>query len=71
MTHDKLIRMATQMADFFRSQDDRPASQAVAEHINETWTPRMRQEFVDRIRAGAEADPILRDAVAFVRLPAA
>ncbi|WP_347266409.1 formate dehydrogenase subunit delta [Paracoccus sp. (in: a-proteobacteria)] len=71
MTQDKLIRMATQMADFFRSQGDRPAPEAVAQHINETWTPRMRQEFVDHIRAGAEADPILCAAVAFVRLPAA
>jgi formate dehydrogenase subunit delta len=31
----------------------------------------MRQDFVDQIRAGAEADPVVREAAAFVRLPAA
>ncbi|ABL70938.1 formate dehydrogenase subunit delta [Paracoccus denitrificans] len=69
--HSKLIRMATQMAQFFTSQPDRPAPEAVAAHINESWSPRMRQDFVDQIRAGAEADPIVREAAAFVRLPAA
>lgn len=66
----KLIRMATQMADFFRSQPDRPPAQAVAEHINGNWAPQMRLDFVALIRDGAEADPIVRDAAAFVRLPA-
>lgn len=72
MSHDdsKLIRMATQMADFFRSQPDRPAPQAVAAHINDNWTPRMRQAFVALIRAGAQADPIVRDAADLVRVPA-
>lgn len=66
---DKLIRMAGQMADFFRSQPDRPAPQAVAAHINDSWTYRMRRELVERLEAGAEADPILREAVAFIDLP--
>ncbi len=69
--HSKLIRMATQMAQFVTSQPDRPAPEAVAAHINESWSPRMRQDFVDQIRAGAEADPVVREAAAFVRLPAA
>lgn len=65
----KLIRMAKQMADFFRSQPDRPAAEAVADHINANWAPVMRRDFVALIRAGAEADPIVRDAAALVRLP--
>ena len=65
----KLIRMAKQMADFFRSQPDEPPAQAVAAHINENWSPQMRKDFLDLIRAGAEADPIVRDAAEFVRLP--
>ena len=69
--HSKLIRMATQMAQFFTSQPDRPAPEAVAAHINESWTPRMRQDFVAQIRAGAEADPVVREAAAFIHLPAA
>lgn len=73
MSHDndsKLIHMASQMADFFRSQPDRPAAEGVASHINDNWTPRMRQAFVALIRTGAEADPILRDAAELVRVPA-
>lgn len=66
----KLIRMAKQMADFFRNQPDRPPAEAVAAHINDNWAPQMRQDFVALIRSGAEADPIVRDAAAFVRLPA-
>ncbi|MFG6081273.1 formate dehydrogenase subunit delta [Paracoccus litorisediminis] len=65
---DKLIRMAGQMADFFRSQPGAPA-EAVAGHINSFWTPRMRQDFVRHLAEGAEADPIVRDAARFVRLP--
>ncbi|WP_246175153.1 formate dehydrogenase subunit delta [Paracoccus limosus] len=67
----KLIRMAGQMADFFRNQPDRPAAEAVAEHINSNWAPQMRSDFLDLIASGAEADPIVRDAAAFVQLPAA
>lgn len=66
--NDKLIRMATQMADFFRSQPDRPAPEAVADHINHNWAPRMRDDFVALIHSGAEADPIVRDAAGFVRV---
>lgn len=64
----KLIKMAKQMADFFRNQPDRPPAEAVAGHINENWAPIMRQDFVNLIASGAPADPIVRDAAAFVRL---
>lgn len=67
----KLIRMAKQMADFFRNQPDVSAPEAVAEHINTFWAPDMRREFVDLIASGAQADPVVRDSAAFVRLPAA
>ncbi|MDS9465978.1 formate dehydrogenase subunit delta [Paracoccus sp. MBLB3053] len=72
MSHssDKLIRMAGQMADFFRSQPNQAPAKAVAEHINAFWSPRMRQDLADHIAAGAEADPIVRECIAFVRLPA-
>lgn len=67
----KLIRMAGQMADFFRTQPGQPAAQAVAEHINGNWSPQLRRDFLDLIHAGAEADPIVREAADFVRLPIA
>lgn len=69
MATDKLIRMATQMADFFRNQPDVPAPQAVAEHINQFWSYQMRRDFISRIQAGADADPIVRAAADFIKLP--
>ena len=66
--NDRLIRMAGQIADFFRSQPGAPAKE-VAAHINAFWTPRMRQDFVRHIEGGAEADPVVREAARFVRLP--
>lgn len=70
MATNKLIRMANQMADFFRNQPDMPAPEAVAHHINLFWTYRMREEFIDQIGAGAVgADPIVRDSAAFVQIP--
>ncbi len=67
----KLIHMAKQMADFFRSQPGRPPAEAVAAHINDNWSPQLRQDFVALINQGAEADPIVREAAAFVRVSAA
>ena len=69
MATDKLIRMATQMADFFRAQPDQPAAEGVADHINLYWSYPMRQSLIDQIRGGAEADPIVRDAVNFISVP--
>ncbi|MDT1061517.1 formate dehydrogenase subunit delta [Paracoccus sp. CPCC 101403] len=66
---DKLIRMATQMAQFFESQPGGGAAEAVAAHINAFWTPRMRQDFVQHLDGGATAGPVVRDAARFVRLP--
>ena len=66
---DKLIRMAGQMADFFRSQPDRPPAEAVAAHINDSWTYRMRADLIAALQSGAEADPIVRAATAFIKLP--
>ncbi|MDF3605652.1 formate dehydrogenase subunit delta [Paracoccus sp. DMF-8] len=69
MATDKLIRMATQMADFFRNQPDHPAPEAVAEHINQFWSYQMRRDFIAQIRAGAQADPIVSAAADFITLP--
>lgn len=66
---DKLIRMATQIADFFRSQPDQPPEIAVAGHINDFWTYRMRTDFLDLLRAGAAADPIVQATAPHIRLP--
>ena len=66
--HDKLIRMAQQIADFFRSQPGKPEL-AVAGHINDFWTYRMRMDFLAALRAGVAADPILQATAPHIRLP--
>lgn len=42
----KLIRMATEIADFFKFYPEDKAIAAIANHINRYWTPKMREEFL-------------------------
>ncbi|MGW9332972.1 formate dehydrogenase subunit delta [Bosea sp. NPDC055594] len=52
----KLARMANQIAEFFQAYPEAEAVEAIADHINQFWTRRMREDF----RAGfAEDDPAL------------
>lgn len=51
---DPIIRMANQIAMFFRH---RPEAEAVADtetHIRKFWDPRMRAELLARLAAGGE-----------------
>lgn len=54
--HIKLAAMAGQIADFFRPYPDDEAIAAIAHHINQFWTPRMRISFV---RSYQPEDPAL------------
>jgi len=57
MPHDKLIRMANQIAAFFAPMPDQDAAlEGVAQHIKRFWTPRMRQSLVSAIDAGHAED---------------
>lgn len=66
---DKLLRMAGQIATFFRSQPGQSAPESVAAHLNDFWTPRMRQDLAALVAAGACADPVLVAAAHRLRLP--
>lgn len=66
---EKLVRMAGQIADFFRSQPDQPPEQAVAGHINDFWGYRMRRDLLGLIGAGAVADPVVVASAPLIRLP--
>lgn len=64
----RLAHMANQIGDFFTSYPEAEAVAAIAEHINQFWTKRMREEF----RAGFEKDasalsPLVRQARAKIR----
>ncbi|WP_186419996.1 formate dehydrogenase subunit delta [Bosea sp. CS1GBMeth4] len=64
----KLAHMANQIGDFFKSYPEAEAVAAIANHINQFWTKRMREEF----RTGFEKDasalsPLVRKARAKIR----
>jgi formate dehydrogenase subunit delta len=64
----KLASMANQIGDFFKSYPNEEAIAAIADHINQFWTKRMREDF----RAGFETDasalsPLVRQALAAIR----
>ena len=43
MDIDKLVHMANQIAEFFRSYPEDEACAGIRDHILAFWTPRMRQ----------------------------
>ena len=49
---EKLIRMANQIAAFFKSYPEEEARTGIAEHIASFWTPKMRSRLDARILAG-------------------
>jgi formate dehydrogenase subunit delta len=64
----KLARMANQIAEFFQAYPEAEAVEAIADHINQFWTRRMREDF----RAGFAEDaaalsPLVRQAREKVR----
>ncbi|MDO5612377.1 MAG: formate dehydrogenase subunit delta [Paracoccus sp. (in: a-proteobacteria)] len=65
---DKLIRMATQIADFWRYQPGQP-ERAVAEHINDYWSYQMRRDFLAAIKGQPQADPVVQATAALIDLP--
>jgi formate dehydrogenase subunit delta len=73
MSHDnKLVRMANQIATFFKSQPAGEAADGVANHINKFWEPRMRRQFFELIEKGdAGFDPLVIDASGKINRPAA
>ena len=66
MNHDRLVKMANQIASFFASQPGDQAA-ATAEHIRAFWDPRMRQGIASHLGAGGEGlDPVALAAVKIV-----
>jgi formate dehydrogenase subunit delta len=58
MSPNKLIRMANQIAGFFRTQPGDEAAARVAAHIRDFWDPRMRAQLRDHVARGGDGlDP--------------
>jgi len=58
----KLIRMAREIADYFRAYPQDKAVPAIAEHINHFWTPKMREDFLAAAAEPGQVLPPLVDA---------
>ena len=75
MSHDtteKLVRMANQIATFFKSQPEAVRIEGVANHINKFWEPRMRRELFEHIDKGGEGLlPLVMEASRVIKRPVA
>ena len=65
-----MLRMANQIADFFKGYPREEAVKEAATHLNNYWDPRMRKHFFDYLAKGGEGlDPLIIEAAAQVRKP--
>jgi formate dehydrogenase subunit delta len=72
MSHDKLVRMANQIATFFESQPGEDQAARVAAHLKDYWAPTMRAELARFVRQGdPEVTPLVAEAVALLERQAA
>jgi formate dehydrogenase subunit delta len=56
---DTLVRMANQIADFFKIQPADKAVEGTADHIRRFWDPRMRAMMIQHLaHGGAGLNPI-------------
>jgi len=69
--HEKLVRMANQIATFFLSQPENVRTNGVATHINKFWEPRMRRHLFEHLdTGGAGLLPLVIEASTLIRRPA-
>lgn len=68
MSPEKLIRMANQIATFFRTKPHKEAVKGVAEHISNFWEPRMRAQLFDLMSDNNQGlDPLVIEAKDYIR----
>ena len=53
MSPEKMVRMANQIATFFRSQPGDDQAARVAAHLRDFWEPRMRAQLKEHVASGA------------------
>lgn len=68
MSAEKLVRMANQIADFFRTQNDDAAVAGVTDHIKSFWNPVMRRQIYAHLdNGGAGLNPLALRAIEMLR----
>jgi formate dehydrogenase subunit delta len=50
----KLVRMANQIGDYFRTFPEEEATAGAADHLRRYWTPKMRGEIVAFLASGGQ-----------------
>lgn len=67
-----MLRMANQIAAFFKSYPHEEALKEAATHFNNFWSPPMRKQLFAHLAKGGEGlDPLVVEAAAQIRTPAA
>ncbi len=65
-----MVRMANQMATFFKPYGAAEGSKELAAHINNFWEPRMRAKFFEYLETPENGlDPLVMEASKLVRKP--
>lgn len=60
MNDEKIVRMANQIASFFRSYPEDEARKGIHDHLKAFWTPRMREALASYAsRDGRNLDPLV------------
>ncbi|MEO8006147.1 MAG: formate dehydrogenase subunit delta [Betaproteobacteria bacterium] len=69
MNADRLVRMANDIGNFFKSEPDHAtAVDGIAVHIKRFWDPRMRKEILEYVEGGgAGLMDLAREAVLKLR----
>jgi len=62
---ERLIKMANDIGNFFKSEpDNAEAVKGIANHLKRFWDPRMRKQIIDHLHAGGEGlQDLVREAV--------
>lgn len=64
------VRMANQIADFFKGYGHDDAVKEIADHINRFWEPRMRKHLFEELAKGNPGfNPLIKDASTLIRKP--
>ncbi|MDE2444810.1 MAG: formate dehydrogenase subunit delta [Alphaproteobacteria bacterium] len=68
METSDIVRMANQIAAFFKSYGPEEGTKEIAAHINNFWEPRMRQHFFSYLAQGGKSlDPMILASVPLIR----
>ena len=71
MESKDMVRMANQIASFFKSYGQEEGVKEIATHINNFWEPRIRKHFFEHLAKGNSGfDPMVLSAAQLIRKPA-